>query len=300
MVLGSFPAPVWPQRCARCRRPTGSPSTPPMSKATAQLAAIEVTSASTTRPGSNGHGTGSSGHHRQLLPAAERKDEGHFRSIDVAARCTLLGVAADRDNGGAPGGAVNMAPRPSLVREEVKGGYAMGNHTWNHPDMAALSAVRQAAELDQMSAGQRSITGHRAVRVPAALWRLRLHHAHAGAAAPDGRVAVVGRHPGLDGGRLGLFLLVHRIIRIIRLAEQEGGALHHPIVLMHNQPIGNRRPSAPCRRSSSSSATATASSRSSFRRLGAAAAAPPGLWAAAAAPPGGALAVRRLRAGRGR
>jgi peptidoglycan/xylan/chitin deacetylase (PgdA/CDA1 family) len=27
--------------------------------------------------------------------------------------------------------------------------------------------------------------------------------------------------------------------RIIRLAEQEGGALRHPIVLMHNQPIGN-------------------------------------------------------------
>jgi len=52
-----------------------------------------------------------------------------------------------------------MAPRPSLLREEVKGGYAMGNHTWNHPDMAALSAVRQAAELDQMSAEQRSIAG---------------------------------------------------------------------------------------------------------------------------------------------
>ncbi len=47
---------------------------------------------------------------------------------------------------------VNMPPRASLVREEVKGGYAMGNHTWNHPDMAALSAARQAAE-------QRSIAG---------------------------------------------------------------------------------------------------------------------------------------------
>jgi peptidoglycan/xylan/chitin deacetylase (PgdA/CDA1 family) len=27
--------------------------------------------------------------------------------------------------------------------------------------------------------------------------------------------------------------------RIIRLAEREGGALRHPVVLMHNQPIGN-------------------------------------------------------------
>ena len=54
---------------------------------------------------------------------------------------------------------VNMAPRPALVREEVKGGYAMGNHTWNHPDMAPLPAARQAAELDQTSAEQRSIAG---------------------------------------------------------------------------------------------------------------------------------------------
>ena len=27
--------------------------------------------------------------------------------------------------------------------------------------------------------------------------------------------------------------------RVIRLAEQEGGALRHPIVLMYNQPAGN-------------------------------------------------------------
>ena len=30
----------------------------------------------------------------------------------------------------------------------------------------------------------------------------------------------------------------YRVHRIIRLAEQEGGALPHPIVLMHNQPAG--------------------------------------------------------------
>jgi peptidoglycan-N-acetylglucosamine deacetylase len=29
------------------------------------------------------------------------------------------------------------------------------------------------------------------------------------------------------------------ISRIIRLAEREGGALRHPVVLMHNQPAGN-------------------------------------------------------------
>jgi peptidoglycan/xylan/chitin deacetylase (PgdA/CDA1 family) len=54
---------------------------------------------------------------------------------------------------------VAMAARPWLVREEVKGGYAMGDHTWDHPHMAALSAARQAAELYQTSAEQRSIAG---------------------------------------------------------------------------------------------------------------------------------------------
>jgi len=53
----------------------------------------------------------------------------------------------------------NMAARPSLVRDEVTGGYAMGNHTWNHPNVVTLSAARQAAELDQTSAEQRSIAG---------------------------------------------------------------------------------------------------------------------------------------------
>ena len=31
----------------------------------------------------------------------------------------------------------------------------------------------------------------------------------------------------------------HGVNRIIRLAEQEGRVLRHPVVLMHNQPAGN-------------------------------------------------------------
>ena len=95
----------------------------------------------------------------------------------------------------------------------------------NHPDMAALPAARQAAELDQMSAEQRAHHRHRAVRVPAAPRRLRPRHAQARAAAPDGRVAMVGRHPGLDGRRFGLLLL---------------GTPHHPAGR-----AGGRRPAHP-------------------------------------------------------
>jgi peptidoglycan-N-acetylglucosamine deacetylase len=54
---------------------------------------------------------------------------------------------------------VNMAARPSLVRAEVKASYAMGNHAWNYPDLDDLTAAQQAAELDEATDEQRSITG---------------------------------------------------------------------------------------------------------------------------------------------
>jgi peptidoglycan/xylan/chitin deacetylase (PgdA/CDA1 family) len=130
----------------------------------------------------------------------------------------------------------NMAARPSLVRTEVKRGYAMGNHTWNHPDLDDLTAAQQAAEMDKASAEQRSITG----TVPCAFrppygdydsTTLRL--------AQQRRMGVwlwsVDTQDWMAEGS-GSSYWVHRIIR---LAEQEGGALRHPIVLMHNQPNGN-------------------------------------------------------------
>ena len=49
-------------------------------------------------------------------------------------------------------------------------------------------------------------------------------------------MAVVGRYAGLDGAGLGFVVLdqPHH-----PLAKGEGGALRHPVVLMHNQPTGN-------------------------------------------------------------
>jgi peptidoglycan/xylan/chitin deacetylase (PgdA/CDA1 family) len=129
-----------------------------------------------------------------------------------------------------------MLVRPSLVRAEVRGGYATGNHTWNHPDMAALSAARQAAEMDKATAGQWSITRTApcAFRPPYGNYdsaTLRL--------ARQRRMGVwlwsADTQDWMAGGS-GSAYWVHRIIR---LAEAEGGALRHPIVLMHNQPAGN-------------------------------------------------------------
>jgi len=130
---------------------------------------------------------------------------------------------------------VAMAARPWLVREEVKGGYAMGDHTWNHPHLAALSAARQAAELSQASAEQRSIAGTMpcAFRPPYGEYdptTLRL--------AQQRRMGVwlwsvdtldwMVKGPGSSNS----------VQRIIWLAEQ-GGALLHPIVLMHDGRQGN-------------------------------------------------------------
>jgi len=53
----------------------------------------------------------------------------------------------------------NAAAYPSLVRTEASDGYLIGNHTWNHPDMRALPAPGQAAELDQATAEQQSLIG---------------------------------------------------------------------------------------------------------------------------------------------
>jgi peptidoglycan/xylan/chitin deacetylase (PgdA/CDA1 family) len=42
--------------------------------------------------------------------------------------------------------------RPAEVRREVAGGYAMGNHTWDHAALPQLTPRQQAAELDRDSA----------------------------------------------------------------------------------------------------------------------------------------------------
>ena len=122
------------------------------------------------------------------------------------------------------------------MRAEAKGGYAMGNHTWNHPDMTALPAARQAAEMDQATAEQWSLTRTVpcASRPPYGNYdsaTLRL--------AQQRRMGVwlwsVDSQDWMAAGS-GSAYWVHSIIR---LAESEGGTLRHPIVLMHNQPAWN-------------------------------------------------------------
>jgi len=130
----------------------------------------------------------------------------------------------------------NEASRKSLVRKAAKDGETLGNHTWNHPDMDTLSASQQAAELDQASNEQKSIVGFRpcVFRPP-----YGDYDATTLTLAQQRRMGVwlwsVDTEDWKADGSGSSFW----VQRIIRLAEQEGGALHHPVVLMHNQPIGN-------------------------------------------------------------
>jgi peptidoglycan/xylan/chitin deacetylase (PgdA/CDA1 family) len=128
-----------------------------------------------------------------------------------------------------------MATRPWLVREEVEEGYAMGDHTWNHRDLVTLSASSQAAELSEASAEQRSIAG----TVPCVFrppygdydsTTLEL--------AQQQRMGVwmwsVDTQDWMADGSDSSYW----VQRIIRLAEQ-GGALLHPVVLMHDARPGD-------------------------------------------------------------
>jgi peptidoglycan/xylan/chitin deacetylase (PgdA/CDA1 family) len=130
----------------------------------------------------------------------------------------------------------NEASRKSLVKDEAKDKFVLGNHTWDHPDMVKLSAKAQAAELDRTSNEQKSITG----TVPCVFrppygdydrTTLRL--------AQQRRLAVWMWSVDTEDWKADGSGSSYWVKRIIRLAEQEGGRLEHPVVLMHNQPIGN-------------------------------------------------------------
>ena len=124
-----------------------------------------------------------------------------------------------------------MAARPQLVREEATDGYAIGDHTWNHPDMTVLSAASQAAELSRASAEQRSIAGS----VPCAFRPPYGKY--------DATTLRLAQHLGMD---VWLWSVdtedwmaegsdsPYWVQRITQLAER-GGALQHPVLLMHNQ-----------------------------------------------------------------
>ncbi|MGA8679513.1 MAG: polysaccharide deacetylase family protein, partial [Acidimicrobiales bacterium] len=123
---------------------------------------------------------------------------------------------------------------PQDVRAEAADGFLIGNHTWDHPNMTTLSAAGQAAEMDKVIDEQQSLVGSSpcVFRPP-----YGDYNSTTLSLARQRHMAVwlwdVDTQDWMAEGSSS----VYWVNRIISLAESEGGALSHPVVLMHNQGI---------------------------------------------------------------
>ena len=126
------------------------------------------------------------------------------------------------------------AARPGDVREEAADGFLVGNHTWSHPVLTGLSSSGQATELDEVIREQRQLVGS---------WPCAFRPPYGDYDATTLSLAEA-RHMAVwlwsvdtedwkaEGSGSSYW-----VDRIISLAESEGGALLHPVVIMHNQSI---------------------------------------------------------------
>ena len=130
----------------------------------------------------------------------------------------------------------NMAARPALVQQEASMGYALDNHTWDHATLTTLSASAQAAEMDQASAEQVSVTGIQPCGFRPSGGS---YNSTTLSLAQQRRMTVWTWSVDTEDWKANGSSSAYWVNRIISLAEQEGGVLTHPVVLMHNQPAGN-------------------------------------------------------------
>ena len=123
---------------------------------------------------------------------------------------------------------------PSDVRAEARDGFLIGNHTWNHPDMTTLSTAEQASELDKVIAEQQSLVG-----TSPCVFRPPYgdYDSTTLSLASQRRMAVWMWSVDTEDWQADGSGSSYWVNRIISLAESEGGALDHPVVLMHNQEI---------------------------------------------------------------
>ena len=131
----------------------------------------------------------------------------------------------------------NMAARPALVQQEASLGYVLDNHTWDHKNMTSLSASAQGTEMDRATAEQVSLTGIQpcGFRPPGGNYNSTTL-----SQAQQRRMTIWTWSVDTEDWKAnGCVVLVLWVNRIISLAQQQGGVLTHPVVLMHNQPPGN-------------------------------------------------------------
>ncbi len=129
----------------------------------------------------------------------------------------------------------NIAAQPGLVRREAAAGHALGDHTWDHPHLRALTAAAQSAQIARTAAGQERAAG----TVPC-LFRPPYGEYDAATLALAGRqrMAVwlwsVDTQDWMADGSGSAYW----VARVTGRAEA-GAAQRHPVILMHNQVKGN-------------------------------------------------------------
>ncbi len=130
----------------------------------------------------------------------------------------------------------NMAARPQQVRDEVQAGHALGNHTWDHKNMTTLSASAQATEIDEATTEQVNLTG-----IYPCLFRPPggNYNSTTLSLAQQRGMKVWMWSADTEDWKANGSSSSYWVNRIVSLAEQQGGALSHPVVLMHDQPAGN-------------------------------------------------------------
>jgi len=140
------------------------------------------------------------------------------------------GVAATFFNIG-----VNQAVKPSTVSAEYGQRFLLGNHTWDHPDMATEPAATQAAEMDKATAEQVRITGSTPCffRPPYGSYNsttLSLARAR--------NLSVWNWSVDTEDWKAANSASAYWVNRIISRAEA-GVSQSHPVILMHNAPSGD-------------------------------------------------------------
>ena len=130
----------------------------------------------------------------------------------------------------------NAAARPQTVSGEARMGYQLANHTWDHPNMSTKSAAAQAAEMDRATAEQKALVGAPpcAFRPPGGAY-----NSSTLSLAQQRRMKFWIWSVDTEDWKANGSSSSYWVNRIITLAERQGGALRHPVVLMHNQPAGN-------------------------------------------------------------
>lgn len=130
---------------------------------------------------------------------------------------------------------VNEANDPAAVRAENAVPYALGDHTWDHQSLPTLSAAGQASEMDRERAEQASITG----RYPC-LFRppYGSYDATTLALAQQRNMAVWYWSVDTEDWKADGSGAQYWVDRITSRADA-GISQAHPVILMHNQPIGN-------------------------------------------------------------